>query len=179
MSGTIDFTWIRFQLTIVWKTNTVRVLNYLKFFLLWKLTNKFLQTEKEGRSWSWKESIMHNNQSVIFTRVEDKVIFAPGKIRKKHNEENLSEMKRPESVDRFSNSSLVMNIIMILDFRIKSNQNPRETKSRESKRPASMARKKDENVEKRNWEEKLYEVWNNHHIPSFHRWIIIIPSLMH
>jgi hypothetical protein len=112
---------------------------------------------------------MHNNQSVIFTRVEDKVIFAPGKIRKKHNEENLSEMKRPESVDRFSNSSLVMNIIMILDFRIKSNQNPRETKSRESKRPASMARKKDENVEKRNWEEKLYEVWNNHHIPSFHR----------
>lgn len=39
-------------------------------------------------------------------RLEEKVVFAPGKIRKKHNDEELSDMKRPESVDRFSNSTI-------------------------------------------------------------------------
>ncbi len=66
-----------------------------------------------------------------------------------------------------------LNEITGIDFRIKSNQNPRDTKSRDSKRPASLARKKDENIEKRNWEERLYEIWNKHHIPSFHREVFL------
>mmetsp|Transcript_41562 Transcript_41562/g.36928 ORF Transcript_41562/g.36928 Transcript_41562/m.36928 type:complete len:135 (-) Transcript_41562:144-548(-) len=35
---------------------------------------------------------------------DDRIIFAPGRIRKKHSDENSSDMKRPESVDRLSSN---------------------------------------------------------------------------